>query len=100
MSEVNKYTTINPKEGEKASTNADLLALEKRLFTGFAQLIDPLKKDIEELKNNRSGCVNCNEGTTERIDRKFRINEEKQRKIEDRLILIEDQLLEKNLERN
>ena len=33
MSETN--TTITPAEEDKASTNADLLALEKRLFAGF-----------------------------------------------------------------
>ena len=34
-------TTIDE---NKVSTNADLLALEKRLFAGFALLIDPLKR--------------------------------------------------------
>ena len=89
-----EITTIDE---NKVSTNADLLALEKRLFAGFALLIDPLKKDIEQLKNNQSGCANCDEETSEKIDRKFRINEEKQRKLDDRLSLIEDQLLEKNI---
>ena len=88
---------VNTGEGSKATTNADLLALEKRLFEGFAQLIDPLKKDIEELKKNNNGCVNCDDSTSVKIDKKFQRNEEKQRKIEDRLNLIEDQLLEKNI---
>ena len=64
-------------EEDKASTNADLLALEKRLFAGFALLIDPLKKDIEELKNNQVGTIH-DEHTNEQIKRKFKINEEKQ----------------------
>ena len=88
---------VNTGEGSKATTNADLLALEKRLFAGFAQLIDPLKKDIEDLKKNNNGCVNCDDSTSVKIDKKFQRNEEKQRKIEDRLNLIEDQLLEKNI---
>ena len=83
-------------EDNKVTTNADLMALERRLFAGIAQLIDPLKKDIEELKNN-NGCVNCDDSATVRINKKFQVNEEKQKKIEDRLNLIEDQLLEKNI---
>ena len=88
---------VNTGEGSKATTNADLLALEKRLFVGFAQLIDPLKKDIEDLKKNNNGCVNCDDSTSVKIDKKFQRNEEKQCKIEDRLNLIEDQLLENNI---
>ena len=83
-------------EDNKVTTNADLMALERRLFAGIAQLIDPLKKDIEELKNN-NGCVNCDDSATVRINKKFQVNKEKQKKIEDRLNLIEDQLLEKNI---
>ena len=82
-------------DDNKVTTNADLMALERRLFAGIAQLIDPLKKDIEDLKNN-SGCVNCDDSATVKINKKFQVNEEKQKKIEDQLNLIEDQLLEKN----
>ena len=81
-------------EGEEKLT-PDLELLKKQLFAGFQSMIEPLKKDIQQLQNDRSNdestlCV-------ETVNRKFMRNEAKQKKIEDRLSLIEDQLLEKNL---
>ena len=57
--------------------------------------MEPLKQDIRELKTGRN-----QEGialNVQTVNRKFLRNKAKQKKIEDRLSVIEDQLLEKDL---
>ena len=73
----------------------ELIELKRQLFAGFEQLIEPIKKNIQALKSERKSeaatlCV-------ETVNRKFLRSEAKQRKIENRLSIIEDQLLEKKL---
>ena len=98
----NKRKNLNMTDNEDNNTQEDqvnlkpeLRELKRQLFAGIEQLIEPLKKDIRELKadRNQDGTVLC----VETVNRKFRRNEAKQKKIEDRLSVIEDQLLEKNL---
>ena len=75
--------------------NPELRELKRQLFEGFKQLIEPLKRDIEDLKtdrDNRNAAFNV-----EILSRKLKNNDEKHRKLESRLSLIEDQLLERNL---
>ena len=75
--------------------NPELRELKRQLFVGFKQLIEPLKRDIEDLKTDRD---NRNAAfSVETLSRKLRNNDEKHRKLESRLGLIEDQLLERNL---
>ena len=99
-----KRQAINMEDNDQAINNVkeahgnlrpELIELKRQLFAGFEQLIEPIKKDIQALKSERKSeaatlCV-------ETVNRKFLRSEAKQRKIENRLSIIEDQLLEKNL---
>ena len=81
--------------GDQEKLTPSLELLKKQLFAGFELMIEPLRKDIKQLQTERKQdekvlCV-------ETVNRKFLRNEAKQKKIEDRLSIIEDQLLEKNL---
>ena len=58
-------------------------------------MIEPLKKDIQDLKNERAD--NSEILNVETVTRKFERSDEKHMRLEERLSLIEDQLLEKNL---
>ena len=92
--EDNDQALNNLKE-EHGNLRPELVELKRQLFAGFEQLIEPIKKDIQALKSERKSeasalCV-------ETVNRKFLRSEAKQRKIENRLSMIEDQLLEKNL---
>ena len=78
---------------EKLTPNLELL--KKQLFAGFESIIEPLRKDIKQLQTERKDDETALR--VETVNRKFLRQEAKQKKIEDRLSLIEDQLLEKNL---
>ena len=79
--------------------NPELMELKRQLFEGFDTLIDqklsPLKKDIQELKNDRKS--ECSALNVETLTRKIKQNDAKHKKLENRLNQIEDQLLEKNI---
>ena len=79
--------------------NPELMELKRQLFEGFDTLIDqklsPLKKDIQELKNDRK--LECSELNVETLTRKIKQNDAKHKKLENRLNQIEDQLLKKNI---
>ena len=86
-------------DSDNSVLNPELTELKKQLFAGFEQLIEqsiePLKKDIQELKNERTpGERTLN---VETLSLKLKQNDIKHKKLEDRLNLIEDQLLEGNL---
>ena len=90
----NEQAVNNLKE-EHGNLRPELIELKRQLFAGFEQLIEPLKKDIQALKSERKSeamtlCV-------ETVNQKFLRSKAKQKKIENRLSMIEDQLLEKNL---
>ena len=87
----------NKNETDNSSLNPELTELKGQLFAGFEQLIEqklePLKKDIQELKNEKNpGSETLN---VETISWKLKQNDVKHKKLEDRLNLIKDQLLEK-----
>ena len=90
----------DPADGEdKQILKPELQELKRQLFAGFEQLIssqiEPLKADIRQLKADKGlGGNSVTDGT---ISRRLQRNDEKQKKIEERLSVIEDQLLEKNL---
>ena len=75
----------------------ELRELKRQLFVGFEQLeqIEPLKEDIRQLKAER--LLDNNPVESSVITRRFQRNDEKPKKIEERLSVTEDQLLEKNL---
>ena len=85
----------NNKEINKIVLNPEFQELKRQLFAGFEELIEPLKKDIQDLKSERASSSEIL--NVETVNRKFERSDEKHKKLEERLSLIEDQLLEKNL---
>ena len=88
-------STINNTSEDHVNLQPELQELKRQLFAGFEQLIEPLKKDMRALKSERREQIAAL--SLETVNRKFQRSEAKQKKIEDRLSMIEDQLLEKNL---
>ena len=91
--------TATPIDSDNSTLNPELTELKRQLFAGFEQLIkqsiEPLKKDIQELKSERTpGGETLN---VETLSLKLKQNDAKHKKLENRLNLIEDQLLERNL---
>ena len=84
-------------EGQIA-LNPELTELKRQIFAGFEDLLAPIKQEIKELKDDQKilfeGETNINKS---RIEKKFVQNEERQKKLETRISLLEDQLLEKNV---
>ena len=93
--ENNNQTTVKHVNGDPEKLNLELGMLKKQLFAGFELMIESLKNDIKQLQTERrtEAAALC----VETVNRKFLLSESKQKKIEDRLSIIEDQLLEKNL---
>ena len=96
---ANPNQSKNNKEDNGIVLNPEFQELKRQLFAGFEELIEaqiePLKKDIQELKakkETRSEILNV-----ETVVRKFERSDEKHKRLEERLNQIEDQLLEKNL---
>ena len=78
--------------------NPELTELKKQIFAGFETLLVPLRQEIRELKDDQKILFDSDKFTTEtKIERKFVQTEEKHRKLESRISLLEDQLLEKNI---
>ena len=75
--------------------NPEFQELKRQLFAGFEELIEPLKKDIQDLKTERESTSEIL--NVETVARKFERSDEKHKRLEERLSLIEDQLLERNL---
>ena len=67
--------------------NPELMELKRQLFEGFDTLIDqklsPLKKDIQELKNDRK--LECSELNVETLTRKIKQSDAKHKKLKNRL---------------
>ena len=91
MSDIESTKNITAKE--HVNLKPELQELKRQLFTGFEQLIEPLKKDIRDLKTERKEQIAAL--SVETVNRKFQRSEAKQKKIESRLSMIEDQLLGK-----
>ena len=75
--------------------NPEFQELKRQLFAGFEEQIEPLKKDIQDLKTEREATSEIL--NVETVVRKFKRSDEKHKRLEERLSLIEDQLLERNL---
>ena len=73
----------------------ELQELKRQIFAGFEELIEPLKKDIQDLKSERQ--LEVETLSVETVTKRFERSDEKHKRLEERLSLIEDQLLEKNL---
>ena len=78
--------------------NPELAELKRQMFAGFELMLAPLKKEIKELKDDQKKMLDGEKLINEtKIAKKFAQNEEKQKKLETRIGLLEDQLLEKNV---
>ena len=75
--------------------NPEFQELKRQLFAGFEEMIEPLRKDIQDLKSERDATNEIL--NVETVARKFEQSDEKHKRLEERLSLIEDQLLERNL---
>ena len=78
--------------------NPELTELKRQMFAGFESMLAPLKREIKELKDDQKKMLDGEKLINEtKIAKKFVQNEEKQKKLETRIGLLEDQLLEKNV---
>ena len=78
--------------------NPELTELKRQIFKGFACMLDPLKQEINEIKEDQKILFNSDKFTNEtKIEKRFVQTDEKQRKLENRISLLEDKLLEKNV---
>ena len=95
----NSNNSTGDNETEDRPLNPELMELKRQLFRGFDALInqklEPLKKDIQELKNDRK--LELNELNVETLLRRIKQSDAKYKKLESQISLIEDQLLEQNL---
>ena len=94
--------SMEPKrDSEHSSTialNPELTELKRQIFVGIESLIEPLKQEIKELKDDQKTLFECDQiSNTNKIERKLINNNEKHRKLESRISILEDQLLEKNV---
>ena len=95
MANPSQLNDNNKKENSGIVLNPEFQELKRQLFAGFEELIEPLKKDIQELKTERE--VTSEILNVETVARKFERSDEKHKQLEERLSLIKDQLLERNL---
>ena len=78
--------------------NPELTELKRQIFAGFETLLAPIKQEIKELKDDQKILFECDKSINKsKIEKKFVQNEERHKKLETRISLLEDQLLEKNV---
>ena len=78
--------------------NTELTELKRQIFAGFETLLAPIKQEIKELKDDQKILFECDKSINKsKIEKKFVQNEERHKKLETRISLLEDQLLEKNV---
>ena len=72
--------------------------LKQQIFAGIKLMLDPIKEDIEQIKIDHQGLeTETHKITGQKVRQQIIKNEEKQKKLEHRISVIEDQLLEKNI---
>ena len=82
----------------QVALNPELTELKRQIFAGFENLLAPIKQEIQELKDDQKTLFDGEKTINKsRIEKKFAQNEERQKKLESRISLLEDQLLEKNV---
>ena len=83
---------------EQVSLNPELTELKHQFFAVFKTLLAPIKQEIKELKDDQKVLFEYDKSIKEcKIEKKFVQTEERQKKLETRVSLLEDQLLEKNV---
>ena len=89
---------MNPTDNKQRELNPDHEELKKQIFAGIKLMLDPIKEDIEQIKLDQKGLKEeTNSCTGRQLQRQILKNEEKQKKLENRISALEDQLLEKNV---
>ena len=72
--------------------------LKQQIFAGIKLMLDPIKEDIEQIKIDQRGLeTETHKITGQKLKQQIIKNEEKQKKLEHRISVLEDQLLEKNI---
>ena len=72
--------------------------LKQQIFAGIKLMLDPIKEDIEQIKIDQRGLeTETQKITGQKLKQQIVKNEEKQKKLEQRISVLEDQLLEKNI---
>ena len=95
---ANTLETQSVNNVEHVPLNPELTELKWQIFAGFESLLAPIKQEIKELKDGQKVLSECNKGTTNnRIERKLVQNDERHKRLENRISVLEDQLLEKNV---
>ena len=90
--------SVNPIDNKQRELNPDHEELKRQIITGIKQMLDPIKEDIEKIKLDQRGLKEeTNSCTGRQLQKQILKNEEKQKKLENRINAIEDQLLEKNV---
>ena len=89
---------VNNEGQVPVSLNPELTELKRQIFAGFETLLVPIKQEIKELKDDQKILFECDKSINKsKIEKKFVQNEERHKKLETRISLLEDQLLEKNV---
>ena len=89
---------VNNKGQVPVPLNPELTELKRQIFAGFETLLAPIKQEIKELKDDQKILFECDKSINKsKIEKKFVQNEERHKKLEMRISLLEDQLLEKNV---
>ena len=99
--EENKYNSNSGQgvnnEGQ-VHLNPELTELKRHIFAGFETLLAPIKQEIKELKDDQKILFECDKSINKsKIEKKFVQNEERHKKFEMRISLLENQILEKNV---
>ena len=100
--ENNNDTTNSANQGvnnaEQVLLNPELTELKRQIFAGFESLLAPIKQEIKELKDGQKVLFECDKSINNtKIEKKFIQNEERHKKLENSISVLEDQLLEKNV---
>ena len=89
---------VNNEAQAPVPLNPELAELKRQIFAGFETLLEPIKQEIKELKDDQKILFECDKTISKsKIEKKFVQNEERHKKLETRISLLEDQLLEKNV---
>ena len=89
---------VNPTDPKQKEISPDHEELKRQSFAGIKLMLDPIKEDIEQIKLDQCGLKEDTDSCTgKQLKRQIIKNEEKQKKLETRISVLEDQLLEKNV---
>ena len=90
--------SVNPIDNKQRELNPDHEELKRQIFAGIKQMLDPIKEDIKQIKLDQRGLKEeTNSCTGRQLQKQILKNEEKQKKLENRISAIEDKLLEKKV---